>query len=118
MAKGGRLPPGQAQEAKPSWAVKFATRKIEKDTGKLPSNVQELLAQLFIDIADTGPSQPEWPNYGKLKRKRGQAAGVNRHHCHLKKGHPTYVAIWRETEKTVVVEVIYVGTHEGANKEY
>ncbi len=38
-----------------------------------------------------------------------------RHHCHLKKGHPTYVAVWEVTDTDVcLVEVIYVGTHEKA----
>jgi len=45
------------------------------------------------------------PNYSAL--------GGDRHHCHLKKGHPTYVAVWRVVaEKTV--EIIYAGTHESA----
>lgn len=49
-----------------------------------------------------------WPNYGKL--------GENRHHCHLKKGRPTYVAVWEvaETGEIRLIEVTYVGTHERA----
>ncbi|MDR3555637.1 MAG: hypothetical protein P4L55_12845 [Syntrophobacteraceae bacterium] len=39
----------------------------------------------------------------------------NRHHCHLKKGKPTYVAIWEVRDKNVrIVEIIYAGTHEKA----
>ena len=33
----------------------------------------------------------------------------------LKKGHPTYVAIWEVTDKEIrLIEVIYAGTHEKA----
>ncbi len=48
-----------------------------------------------------------WSNYGKL--------GRNRHHCHLKKGHPTYVAVWEVKGYEIkLVEVTYVGSHEKA----
>ncbi len=34
---------------------------------------------------------------------------------HLKKGRPTYVAIWEVTDKEIrIIEVIYAGTHEKA----
>ena len=53
------------------------------------------------------PVRGDWPNYGKLK--------PGQHHCHLKKGHPTYVAIWEERNREIrLIEVIYVGTHEKA----
>lgn len=35
------------------------------------------------------------------------------HHCHLRKGKPTYVACWAVTNENKI-EVFYVGTHEGA----
>jgi hypothetical protein len=48
-----------------------------------------------------------WPNYGKLSQIR--------RHCHLKKGHPTYVAVWEVRDRQVqIIEVLYVGTHENA----
>lgn len=38
-----------------------------------------------------------------------------RHHCHIKKGRPCYVAIWEERDRSIkLVEVTYVGTHEKA----
>jgi len=41
--------------------------------------------------------------------------GAGRRHCHLKKGKPTYVALWEEDRGEVrLVEVTYVGTHEDA----
>lgn len=59
------------------------------------------------DIEVDGPVRGDWPNYGKL------ASG--RHHCHLKKGNPTYVAVWEVRDKKIkLVEVTYVGTHEKA----
>lgn len=55
----------------------------------------------------TGPVRGNWPNYGKL--------GPGRHHCHLKKGHPTYVAVWEESPEGIkLIEVTYAGTHERA----
>ena len=40
------------------------------------------------------------------------------YHCHLKKGKPTYVAVWKVTDKeNRPVEVRYVGTHEKADYE-
>lgn len=48
-----------------------------------------------------------WPNYSKL--------GKNRHHCHLKKGHPTDVAVWEVKDDQIKpVEVTHVGSHEKA----
>jgi hypothetical protein len=59
------------------------------------------------EIIELGPVRGNWDNYSKLTG--------NRHHCHLKKGQPTYVAVWHVTDKTIkLVEVIYVGTHEKA----
>ena len=38
-----------------------------------------------------------------------------RHHCHLKRGRPTYVAVWDVHEsKQRLIEVTYVGTHARA----
>jgi mRNA-degrading endonuclease RelE of RelBE toxin-antitoxin system len=87
------------------WTVTF-TGKVYKQKEKLPGKVRELLFQLAKDIEASGPVRGDWPNYSKL--------GDNRHHCHLKKGRPTYVAVWREDRNTVSVEIIYAGTHENA----
>jgi len=71
------------------------------------------LEQLAFDMRTNGPVMGTWPNYGKLDRER--------HHCHLKKGRPTYVAVWRTVlevqengEEKPVIEVTYAGTHEKA----
>jgi len=88
-----------------SWIVTF-TAKARKQKEKLPEKIAALLFQLAKDIEKLGPVRGDWPNYSKL--------GANRHHCHLKKGHPTYVAVWKEDRGTVSVEIIYAGTHEKA----
>ena len=82
------------------------TRQAEKHKEKLPEKVQGALLFLLHDISRNGPVRGDWPNYGKLD--------YNRHHCHRKKGHPTYVAVWTEDRGTVTVEIIYAGTHEKA----
>ncbi|MBI5520656.1 MAG: cytotoxic translational repressor of toxin-antitoxin stability system [Desulfovibrio sp.] len=89
-----------------AWVVRIST-KAQKGLRPLPEVVRRTLALLLEDIADTGPVRGDWPNYGKL--------GPDRHHCHLKKGKPTYVAVWVEEHgKIKVIEVTYVGTHEKA----
>ncbi len=88
-----------------TWSVTF-TGNARKQKEKLPERIRELLFQLAKDIETSGPVRGDWPNYSRL--------GNNRHHCHLKKGRPTYVAVWIEDRGTVSVEIIYAGTHEKA----
>ncbi len=74
---------------------------------KLPERVRERLFALLLEMEQAGPIRGNWPNYGKR--------GLRRHHCHIKKGRPTYVAVWEEADGTVrLVEVTSVGTHEKA----
>jgi hypothetical protein len=88
------------------WQVNL-TRKANKQKEALPKLVREQLAYLMRDIEAYGPVRGDWPNYGKL--------GRGRHHCHLKKGKPTYVAVWVENDQGIrLIEVTYVGTHEKA----
>jgi hypothetical protein len=88
------------------WIVVF-TGKSRKQKEKLPHRVRELLFQLVREIEAGGPVRGDWPNYSKLS--------ADLHHCHLKKGKPTYVAVWREERNEIrLVEVIYAGTHEKA----
>ena len=73
----------------------------------LPVRVQKSLVALIRDIETRGPVRGNWPNYSRL--------GPTRHHCHLKKGRPTYVAVWEERDKKQrIVEVTYVGPHAKA----
>ncbi|MDL2316163.1 cytotoxic translational repressor of toxin-antitoxin stability system [Desulfovibrio sp. OttesenSCG-928-A18] len=74
---------------------------------RLPSPVVKAFEALLFDLRARGPVAGNWPNYGKLDRQR--------HHCHLRKGRPTYVAVWWEVgEEDHSIEVTYVGTHEKA----
>jgi len=81
-------------------------RAVEKRLSMLPGKVLDALSRLLADIEISGPVRGNWPNYSKL--------ADGRHHCHLKKGNPTYVAVWSEERETITVEVVYVGTHEKA----
>ena len=88
------------------WSVNLSKRVV-KALKKLPENVNASVIALIRDIESRGPVRGNWPNYSRL--------GGNRHHCHLKKGKTTYVAIWRVINKEIhIVEVSYVGTHEKA----
>jgi mRNA-degrading endonuclease RelE of RelBE toxin-antitoxin system len=88
------------------WTVTVSP-KARKALAKLPQGIRNALVMLQRDIELHGPVRGNWRNYGKL--------GSRRHHCHLKKGRPTYVAVWDEREDHVrLVEVTYVGTHEKA----
>jgi mRNA-degrading endonuclease RelE of RelBE toxin-antitoxin system len=86
------------------WQV-IPSRDVSKAIGRLPRGVQERAFTLIKEIEVMGPIRGDWPNYGKLSG--------NRHHCHIKKGRPTYVIVWRVIDAETV-EVIYVGTHERA----
>ena len=89
-----------------TWIVTLS-RQADKQKGKLPPKVRDALIFLVHEINRCGPVRGDWPNYGKL--------GPKRHHCHIKKGKPTYVAVWEVVgEEVRLVEVTYVGTHEKA----
>jgi mRNA-degrading endonuclease RelE of RelBE toxin-antitoxin system len=89
-----------------NWVVNF-TNKAAKQFAKLPEKVREQVSLLALEIEKEGPVRGNWANYSKLTG--------NRHHCHVKKGKPTYVVCWEVTEKTAkIVEVYYAGTHEKA----
>ncbi|QTA85156.1 hypothetical protein [Desulfonema magnum] len=89
-----------------SWTVNFK-KKVVRQIARLPDSVRRKLALLAQEIEISGPVRGNWPNYGQLSDSR--------HHCHLKKGRPTYVAVWEVTDKEIkIAEVIYAGTHEKA----
>jgi len=89
------------------WSVGF-TNRAGKQVKRLPERIHDAVEFLAYTLAETGPAQPAWPHYGKI---RGQAGC---HHCHIQRGRPTYVAVWRELPGRRI-EVTYVGTHEGAD---
>ncbi len=88
------------------WTVTISN-KVSKELIKLPKPAYKQLFLLIKEIETSGPVRGNWINYSKL--------GANRHHCHIKKGRPTYVAVWEEQNKKIkLVEVIYAGSHEKA----
>lgn len=88
------------------WDVSIG-RKACKNVEDLPEKMKQALALLLQDMELNGPVRGNWPNYGKL--------GEHKHHYHLKKGRPTYVAVWQESEGNLrLIEAIYAGTHERA----
>ena len=88
------------------WTIE-ASKRVFKQIAGLPEVVQKRLQLLLAEIELYGPVRGNWPNYSALTD--------NRYHCHLKKGRPTYVAVWQIVDKNIrLVEVVYVGTHEKA----
>jgi hypothetical protein len=74
---------------------------------RLPRVVQQRYLVLQHELAIQGPVRGNWPNYSKLDDMR--------HHCHVKKGRPTYVAVWEVTNvQERIIEGIYVGTDANA----
>jgi len=89
-----------------AWSVTL-TAKVAIKCRTLPECVRKTLVLLAAQIEERGPVRGDCPNYSKL--------GPRRHHCHIRKGRPTYVAVWEECDESVkLIEVIYVGTHEKA----
>lgn len=89
-----------------TWTVQVKKSAVKQARG-MPVKAKENLYALMLEIQHAGPVRGNWPNYSKL--------GPGRHHCHLKKGSPTYVAVWEEKAGAInFVEVIYAGTHEKA----
>ena len=91
-----------------TWDVRLITGAIKK-LRQLPQGIQEIFQLLLVEIELSGPIRKNWPKFSKLSHK-------NCYHCHLRKGRPTHVAVWRISDKeSRIVEVTYVGTHERAH---
>jgi hypothetical protein len=94
------------------WTVTFSNT-AEKQKKQLPDDIRDNLFALVTELEWEGPDQAEWTNYGKLK---GRKKGEDYRHCHLNKGKPRYVAVWRVQDMELqLMEIRYVGTHEKAN---
>lgn len=93
------------------WTVQFSN-KANKQVRELNISIKTILRLLVEDLSHNGPFPGEgWPNYGKLNDKQN----IDKRHCHLKKGKPTYVCCWEVIDKKIrIIEVYYVGTHEKA----
>ena len=90
-----------------AWTVRLSGRSLKKIRA-LPRDVGFAVQALLHDLQEFGPTLPSWPHFGKIKGHKGC------YHCHVQRGRPTYVAVWRATGP-LAIEVIYVGTHEGAD---
>ncbi|GAB1410304.1 hypothetical protein MASR1M90_14580 [Desulfovibrionales bacterium] len=91
-----------------TWTVRIAGR-AKKQIDRLPEKIHSALVLLLTEVQTLGPVRSNWHHYGKLKGADGM------HHCHLNKGRPRYVAVWKEAGgKIQLVEVVYAGTHEKA----
>jgi len=92
-----------------AWSV-ILTNSTIKNIRKLPENIRARLHFLVQEIRQMGPIRANRLNYGKIR-------GVEDcYHCHLKKGNPTYIAVWKVVDKeSKTVEVKYAGTHEKAD---
>jgi len=89
-----------------SWQL-LIEKRVGRQIDRLPANVHKAALLLLRELEILGPVRGNWPNYGKLT--------PTRHHCHLKKGRPTYVAVWEVIgNQARLIEVSYVGTHEKA----
>jgi len=90
------------------WRLKIHNKAAKALPG-LPEPARLAFNQLARELRTGGPKAQGWPHYGKIQGHQGL------HHCHLKRGRPTYVAVWREVKaEERTIEVIYVGTHEKA----
>ena len=96
-------------DQKSPWQVKF-TGKARKQKEKLSAAIAAALYSLRKELEADGPERINWPHYGKLTGK------PDMYHCHLNRGRPRYVAVWKVTDRSVnLMEIRYVGTHENAN---
>ena len=74
------------------WAI-TVKKKVQKQTTKLPVEIRKILIRLLTEIEIYGPNRSNWQTYGPLRKSR--------YHCHLKKGKPTYVAVWEIIDKEI-----------------
>lgn len=82
-------------------------KKLRKSGIRSKPSILDIVDFLVVEMKEKGPERIDWPNYSKLSS--------DTYHCHLKKGHPTYVACWKVFGSQMKnIEVYYVGTHEGA----
>ena len=96
-------------EKPPLWSVVF-TAKARKQKQKLPKTISAVLDLLWGELERDGPERRSWPHYGLIAGKKDM------HHCHLNKGRPCYVAVWKVADRDVkLLEIRYVGTHENAD---
>jgi len=94
-----------------TWTVSV-TNKVAKQLSKLSPNLMQIFDALLRDLQQSGPQLPGWPHF----QKNHGTGKIECYHCHLQRGKPTWVAIWRVLGKREKqLEIRYVGTHEKAD---
>lgn len=94
------------------WSV-IIPKKVRKQVDKLPPAIYETFYLLVAALKTDGPEAKGWHHFGRLVTSKREP---DMYHCHLNKGAPRYVAVWRVEDQTVeMMEMRYVGTHEGAD---
>ncbi|MBI4411115.1 MAG: cytotoxic translational repressor of toxin-antitoxin stability system [Deltaproteobacteria bacterium] len=92
------------------WHV-TVTSKAARQADRLPRHIQQRFDLLTKELEVAGPVRTNWKNFGRLKTPKN----IVRYHCHIKSGHPTYVACWDVLDEEIrLLEINYVGTHENA----
>lgn len=81
---------------KNEWTVVFS-RKAQKQRDGLPEQILDRFYYLQRELTIRGPYLSDWPHYGKL------VGSKDHYHCHLNRGHPTYVVVWQVVDNTVRV---------------
>ena len=93
------------------WTVSIAKRAAKQITN-LSFNLNDICDALLRDLQQNGPQLPGWPHF----QKNHGTGKIECYHCHLQRGRPTWVAIWRVLDKRErQLELCYVGTHEKAD---
>jgi mRNA-degrading endonuclease RelE of RelBE toxin-antitoxin system len=91
-----------------TWTVR-PTSKADRQIKRLPESIRFAYALLAKELEKLGPYRANWSHFGKLRGSQ------NAYHCHIAKGRPTFVVCWEVKDKNIrLMEVYYVGTHEGA----
>lgn len=93
-----------------AWEI-YTSARVKKQIKNLSQGIKEIYEALTADLRANGPSV-EWPN---SQKNRGTGK-VECYHCHLCKGNPTLIAMWRVLDKKLKrLEMRYVGTHENVD---
>jgi mRNA-degrading endonuclease RelE of RelBE toxin-antitoxin system len=78
-------------------------KKIRRSVEKLPDDVQDVFWLLVDVLREKGAIRKEWKNFSDL--------GKDKYHCHVQR---KYVVCWKWKKKSVVIDVYYAGSREGA----
>jgi mRNA-degrading endonuclease RelE of RelBE toxin-antitoxin system len=81
----------------------LVSKRVLKNVERMPESVQDRMAELIQDLKESGPLQPTWPNYVRLRS--------GRYHCHLSY---KWVACWYHHKGSIRIEVYYAGSREDA----